>query len=154
MFAGAVFAQADKTVIDAFKKEAVPLQIEVEEAVNSVVPGLSGVVGRPQATYLEGYGVVVSLEVSLAPTRTPFSSPKTPAEVRTIVKQRQKLVEEKLGSVLKDLVAKEQFLTEADSLTIALHLFNSNPVDLPTLPSQLVLTVKKQDPATVIVREF
>jgi hypothetical protein len=151
MFAGSLMAQ-DKT--DLFKKEAAGLQAAVEEAVNSLVPGPAGVLERPRATYLEGYGIVVSLQASFEPTRNPFSSPKTPAEVRSIVNERRKLVQERLEKLIKERVAKMKSVDESESLTVALHLFNSNPADLPDFPSQLVLTAKKQDPTVVIAREF
>ena len=148
--AGTVFAQADKA---QFKKEAAALQAAVEEAVNSVVPGL-GVIEHPRAARLEGYGVVVSLQASFEPTRNPFSSPKTPEEVRKIVTQRRKDVQAKLDAVLKQHVVNMQSVGTTESLSIVLHLFNSNPADLPDFPSQILLTVKKQDPAHVTVSDF
>lgn len=153
IFAGSVWAQTDKERVDLFKKEAPILQAAVEEAVNSLIPG-PGVLERPRATYLEGYGVVVSLQASFEPTRTIFSSPKTPAEVKRIVNERRKAVQEKLEMLLKERVATMQSIGGAESLSIALHLLNSNPADLPDFPAQILLTVKKQDPARVIVREF
>jgi hypothetical protein len=154
MFAGMAFAELDKAQIDVFKRDAAPLQAAVEEAINSVVPGPAGVLEHAKATYLEGYGVVVSVEASLEPTRTPFSSPKTPSEIRTIVAQRRKAVQEKLETLLKERTLKMQSIGETEALTIAFHLFNSNPADLPNLPSQVVFTVKKQDPTHVIIQEF
>src|SRR5688572_28402703 len=106
LFAGVAFGQVDKAQIDAFKKEAASLQAAVDDAINSQVPGPAGVMQHAKATYLAGYGIVVSLEASLEPTRTPFSSPKTPAEVRTIVTQRRKAVQDKLEGLLKDRMAK------------------------------------------------
>ena len=153
VFSAAATAQ-DKAQADVFKKEAIALQAAVEEAVNSQVPGPAGVLEHPRAAQLEGYGIVVSLQASFEPTRNPFSSPKTPAEVRNIVSDRRKLVQGKLESLLKERVVKMQSVGDAESLTIALHLFNSNPADLPNLPGQIQLTVKKQDPTQVIVREY
>lgn len=154
MFVGGVWAQTDKERVDLFKKEAPILQAAVEEAVNSLVPGPAGVLERPRAAYLEGYGVVVSLQASFEPTRTIFSSPKTPADVKRIVNERRKAVQEKLEMLLKERVTKLQSIGDAGSLSIALHLLNSNPADLPDFPAQILLTVKKQDPAHVIVSEF
>jgi hypothetical protein len=154
IFASCAFAQADKSQIDAFKKEALPLQGAIDGAVNSVMVGFTGVLEHAKATYVDGYGVVVSLETSLVPGYTPFNSPRSPSEIKADVNQRKKAVQEKLESLLKDQVAKLQCLGEADSLTIAVHFFNANPGALPTFPSQLQLTVKKQDPTHVIPREF
>lgn len=146
LLASGAFAQTDKAQLEVFKKEAIPLQAAVDEAVNSLVPGPAGVLEHAKATYLPGYGVVVSLEASFEPGHTPFSSPKSPAEVRTIVEKRRRDVQAKLEQLLKDRVGKMQSLGAMESLTIALHLFNSNPVDISNLPSQLVLTIKKAEP--------
>ena len=154
MFAGSAFAQADKAQIDLFKREAALLQVAVDEAVNSLVPGPDGVLERPRAAYLEGYGVVVSLQATFGPTRNIFSSPKTPAEVRKIVNDRKNAVQQKLENLLKERVAKMQSISDTESLSIALHLLNSNPADVPDVPEQLLLTVKKSDPTRVIVRAF
>jgi hypothetical protein len=154
LLAGCAFAELDKGQVELFKKDAVPLQAAVEETINSQVPGPAGVLERAKATYLEGYGIVVSLEASLEPTRTPFSSPKTPNEVRAIVAQRRKAIQEKIENLLKERISKLQSLGDLESLTVALHLFNSNPADLPNLPSQVVLTIKKQDPAHISIQEF
>src|SRR6185436_17088485 len=100
------------------------------------------------------YGVVVVLEVILEATRNPFSSPKTPNEIRKIVAERTTLVREKMQAFVKDRVQKLQCLGDTDALTIAVQLFNSNPADVPDLPSQLILTVKKSDVTQVAVREI
>jgi hypothetical protein len=154
LFASGALAQTDKPPIELFKKEGPQLQEAVEEAVSSVVPGPAGLTGHPKATYLDGYGVVVLAEVMLEASRNPFSSPKTPKEVQAIVAQRMKLVQEKLQAVLKDRVGKMQSMSDTDSLAIALLLFNVNPADVPELPSQLILTIKKRDPTQVAVRQF
>lgn len=148
------FAQLDKARIDTFKKESAPLQFAVKDAVNSLIPGPAGVMEDPRATYLEGYGVVISLQVSLEPTRNPFSSPKSPAEIRAIVTQRRKEVQGRLEALLKDRTMKLQSVRDGESITIALHLLNSNPADVPELPAQIQLTTKKVEPVQVVVQEF
>ncbi len=154
IFASTVFAQVDRAQVDTFKKEAVALQAAIEETVNSLVPGPAGVLEHPKASRLDGYGVVVSLQASFEPTRNPFSSPKTPDEVRRTVNQRRKEVQAKLETLMKQRVVNMQSIGETESLSIALHLFNSNPADLPDLPGQILLTVKKQDPAKVVVLDY
>jgi hypothetical protein len=145
--------ETDKSV-EAFKKESAPLQNVVEEVVNSALPGFSGVLEHAKATYIDGYGVVVSLEVTLEPGYSPFSTPKTPGELKSLTAKRRKEIEENLERLLKDRVAKLQCLGDSDALTIAMHLFNAHPVDLPNLPTQIQLTLKKQAPDHVIRREF
>jgi hypothetical protein len=121
--------------------------------MNATVAG-RGVMESSKATYLEGYGAVLTLEASLEPPRNPFTSPKTPAEVRAIVNERRKTIETKITNLLKDRVGKMDSIAPTDSVTVVVYLFNSNPADVPDLPSQLVFSVKKQDPSHVVTRPF
>ena len=153
MFSGSALAQADKAQNDLFKREAVSLRAVVDDAASSVVPG-AGVLQSAKATYLEGYGIVISIEAALEPTRNPFSSSKTPADVRALVTQRRKDLQQKLENMLKERTGALQSIAPAESVSIVVYLFNSNPADLPNLPAQFVLTSKKQDPSRITVREF
>jgi hypothetical protein len=150
---------------DRLKKESQPLQSAINDVINNTVPGF-GLLTPSRATYLEGYGLVVTLEVSLEPTRNPFSSPKTPAEVRNIVSQRRKEIRDKLTALLTERVASLESVGPAESVAVIVHILNTNPADLPDVPAQLVLTMKKQtaldaksgrianNPSLVTVREF
>lgn len=142
-----------KEQIDVFKKEAALLRAAADEAVNSSVPGMA-LLQVSKATYLEGYGVVVTLEAQLEATRNPFSSPKSPAEIRTIVAQRRKDVQQKLEKLVKDRTGTLKSIGDTESLTVVLYLFNSNPADLTDLPSQIVFSARKQDPADIKIRVF
>ena len=153
MFAATAFAQSGKARLDSFKKEAPALQDAVNGVIDSTVPGL-GLFQKAKATYLEGYGIVITLEASLEPTRNPFSSPKTPAEVRAIVTERLREIQQKLERFLKERTASLASLDSTDSIAIVLYFFNSNPADLPDLPAQVVLTAKKQDASRITFREF
>lgn len=153
MFAVTAFAQSGKARLDIFKKEAPALQDAINEVIDSTVPGM-GLFQKAKATYLEGYGIVITLEASLEPTRNPFSSPKTPAEVRAIVSERRREIQQKLERFLKERTASLASLDSTDSIAIVLYLFNSNPADLPDLPAQVVLTAKKQDASRITLREF
>jgi hypothetical protein len=154
LFAAGAFAQqVDKARMDAFKKESSVLTAAVEEAVSGVVPGRS-VLETAKATYLEGYGAVVTLEASLEPTRSPFTSAKTPAEVRQTIAQRRRAIQQKIETVLKQRTAAMQSVGSKDAVTIVLYLLNSNPADVPDLPSQVVFTARKDDPSQVSVREY
>jgi hypothetical protein len=145
-------AETDKAQLDLFKKESAAVRAAIDDAVNSTLSG--GRADAAKAAYLEGYGAVFTLEASLEPTRSPFSSEKTPAEVRNIVAERRTTLEAKLEKVLKDRVGTLQSIAATDSVTIVLFLFNSNPVDVPDLPSQIQFTVKKADPAQVTIRKY
>jgi len=152
VFASAAFAQ-DKAQTDLFKKEVAPLQAAVEEAVNGSAAG--GLFQHAKATYLDGYGVVVTVEGALEPGRNPFSgSSKTPAEVRSSVARRRAQIREKLEELLKQQSVMLKSVGQEESLTVVLYLVNSNPADVPDLPAQIVLSAKKQDPTHIIFREF
>jgi hypothetical protein len=157
LFAAAASGGIDKAQMDAFKKESVVLNQAIGDAVGSVIPGRS-YIDLPKATYLEGYGVVITLEASLGPTRTPFSVAETPEQVRKTVSQRRKDITEKLENILKQRIGAMQSIAPNDSVTIVLYLLNSNPADVPDLPAQILLTAKKppqkEDPVQVVRQEF
>jgi len=128
------------TQVDVFKKEMAPLQNAVDSAITETG---ARIMSNSKATYLEGYGVVVVVEVMLEAPRNPFSGLKTPEETRKIVKTRQQDVTSKLSDLLKEKIAKTDSVGANDSLTLIVHILNTNPVDVPDLPSQLVITMKK-----------
>jgi hypothetical protein len=153
VFITSALAEVDKAQLDLFKKESAALRLAIDEVVNASVSG-RGSAESAKATYLEGYGALFMLEATLEPTRNPFQSVKTPDEVKKIVAERRKTIETKLEALLKQRVATLQSVGPTDSVTVVLYLFNSNPVDVPDLPSQIVFTVKKQDPARVNILAF
>jgi hypothetical protein len=152
LFTATAFAEMDKAQFDTFKKEAASLRGAIDDAVSSVVPGRS-YLDSAKATYLEGCGAVLTLEASLGPTRTPFST-VTPQEVRKTVKERHEAITKKLEAVLKKNAGVIQSIAPNESVTVVLYLLNSNPADVPDLPSQILFTVKKQDPTQVVIREY
>ncbi|MBI4472438.1 MAG: hypothetical protein HY646_07195 [Acidobacteria bacterium] len=138
----------------AFKKEAPALQASVDDTVNNSIPGLA-LLQKAKATYLEGFGVLVSFEVALEPPPNPFSSnPKRPEEIRKLVADRRAMLQPKLEALIKQRVTALQSVGATESLALVVHLFNPNPTALPNLPGQIVLTVKKQDPSRVKVSEY
>ena len=152
LFAVTAYAGIDKAQVENFKKESLALRGAVADAARAAIPG--NYLDLPKATYLEGYGVVVTLEASLLPTRTPFSSVETPEQVRKTVSERRKEITQKLEEVLKKRVGAMESIAPNDSVTIVLYLLNSNPVDVPDLPGQILFTAKKQDPTQVTIQEF
>ena len=56
---------------DHFKKDAPSLQADVDQAIT---PAVYRIMQNSMASPLEGYGVVVVLEVTLEPPPNPFSS--------------------------------------------------------------------------------
>ena len=141
--------QAD--VFKVFKKEMAPLQSAVDTVVTSTG---SQVLQRSRAAYVEGYGIVVTLEVAFETPQNIFSSPKSSAEVRSLVAQRRKDVQEKVTALVKQRVATTDSMGPMDSLAIVIHVLNTNPADIPNLPVQILMIAKKESPQQVAYREF
>jgi len=145
LFSSALLAQNPPSA-EAIKKDVQTLQNATNDTVTGVVSGL-GVFQAARGTFLEGYGVVITMEVALEPPRNPFVVVKTSADVRNTVSQKRKATVEKLTSLLKEKVPTLESIGPNESATVIVYLLNANPGDLPDLPAQLVLTVKKQDAA-------
>ena len=128
------------TQVDIFKKEMAPLQSSVDTTVSGIG---ARVMSNAKATYLDGYGVVVVVEVMLEPPRNPFDGFKTSDATKAIINTRYKELTGKLSDLVKDRVAKTDSVGATDSLTIIVHILNSNPADVPNLPGQVVITMKK-----------
>src|SRR5438046_9131124 len=79
------------------------IQDAVNEIVGTPIPG-GGVLQVAKGAYLDGYGIVVSLEVAFGPFVNPFSPQKTPEDIRTTATQRLKEVQDTLTSILKQKV--------------------------------------------------
>jgi len=148
-----LLALAATPQIDAFKKEASGLQSAIDQIVNNSIPG-PGMLQKAKATYLEGFGVVVTVEVALEPPPNPFSNPKSPEELRRVVNQRSGLIRSKFQDLVKQRIVTLQSVGPTESLAVVLHLFNPHPAALPAMPGQIVFTAKKQDPSNVAIREY
>jgi hypothetical protein len=129
----------------------------VQNAVNDVV-GLSvpgwGVLQGAKGAYLKGYGIVLNIEVAFDPPVNPFSPQKSPEDVRTSATQKRGEVQAKLANVLKQKLPLLTSLNQGDSVAIILNILNTNPVYMPDMPSQIVLSAKKQDAQRVSVDEY
>src|ERR1019366_9233795 len=132
------------TQTDAFKREMTPLQNSVDTIVSSTGARFMGSDGS-KATYLDGYGVVVVLEVMLEPPSNPFGPSKTD-QVKTIVGQRRQQLEGKISDLLKQQVTKMESVGPTESMAVIVHILNVTRADVPDLPKQLVLSVKKDAP--------
>jgi UDP:flavonoid glycosyltransferase YjiC (YdhE family) len=140
---------------ETIKKDVQTLQSAANDVVGGIVSGL-GVLQAARGTFLDGYGIVVTMEVALEPPRNPFTAMKTSNDVVTTVNQKRKATVEKLTSLLKEKTPTLASIGPTESATFIVYLLNANPGDLPDLPAQLVLTVKKQDAAagTVNLHEY
>ena len=145
---------AGSSQTDSFKKEMKPL----ESAVDAIV-GSTGVqkTQAPKASLIEGYGVIVTMEIALETPAIgpPFGPARNVAEARATVTKRRKELQEKISTFLTERVTKLESVASGESFTIVIHILNANPGDLPDLPVQLVFSVKKQfPPPQVTFREF
>jgi hypothetical protein len=154
IMSSSLFAQAPASA-EKIKKDVQALQNAANDTVSSIVSGL-GVLQAARGTFLEGYGVVVTMEVALEPPRNPFTAMKTSDDVRTTVSQKRKATVERLTALLKERTPTFESLAPNESATIIVYLLNANPGDLPDLPAQLVFSIKKQDAptGTVNLREY
>jgi hypothetical protein len=146
-----LFGAAQEDVVKVFKKEMAPLQSAVDGLVSS-----SGaqVMQRSHAAYIEGYGIIVSLELVFERPQGIFDTPKAPAEIRSLIAQRRKDIQDKVTAFVKNRVATMDSLGATDSLTIVLHIMNTNPTDVPNLPVQIQITARKDSPQQAAFREF
>ena len=136
---------------DVFKKEMAPLQSAVDAVVTPVV---ARVLQSSKASQLEGYGVVVTVEVTLEIPRTPFSSSAAAGEIQASVARRRKDLTDKMRAFVKERVTTMASVASAESLTVIVHVANFNLADLPNLPKQILFTAKKEAPDEVSIREF
>ena len=136
---------------DSLKKEIGPLQ----ESVKGTLAGsVARIMQDPKATYLEGYGVVITVEVALETPANPFSRVKSDQELRSSVTQRRKEIKSKLSDLLTQRIVKLDSLGPAHSVAVVVYLLNGTPVETPDLPTQLVISVRKDSPADVKIREY
>jgi hypothetical protein len=148
------WAQAATSVqSDAFRKESGALQKAVDDAIGEVAG--TAILQPSKATYLEEFGIVISLEVALEQPRNIFSNPTlTRNTVSSSVPERQRLVREKVKQFLTQKAMTLQSLNTEQSIVVAIHIFNSNPVENPKLPAQMIFIVKKEEPTRVVMREL
>jgi len=135
---------------DVFKKEMGPLQAEVDSVILSTGAQVSQ---KSKAAYLDGYGVIVSVEVVFESPQNPFSGAKRPEEIRSLVAQRRKEVKDKMAELVKKHVATMDSIGASESLAIIVHVLNANPVDARNLPIQILFSAKKDSPQQIAFRE-
>lgn len=102
----------------------------------------------PRGAYLEGYGVVFTMEVNLYTMRyrSPFdASPYSQKEIstaRAVKLARTKDLEALLRDVLRNNGMGLDFVPADESVAVVVHLFNQ--AEHRDLPSQLAVQTKKQ----------
>ena len=136
--------------VETFKKEMTPLQSSVDNLITSTG---SQLLQRSRAAYIEEYGIVVTLEVAFEGPQNPFSGFKSSAELRTLVTQRRKDIQEKMTAFVKQRVSTMDSIAPTESLTVVLHVLNTNPGDVKNLPMQILVSAKKDSSQPAVFRE-
>jgi len=146
----ALYLLATPTV-DAFKREMEPLQTSVDAAIASTS---AQIMRKSQATYLEGYGVVVMIEVAFEGPQGIFNTPRPAAELRKLVEQRRADLQEKLKVFVAQRVATADSLESSESFTVVVNVLNTTPAAVPKLPVQIQVSAKKGSQQPPSYREF
>ncbi len=145
-------AQAGTDQLSRFRQESAVMAAALDDAFSSIVPG--PLLQRSKATQLDGYGLVVTVEVALEPPRNPFSGVKQPEEIRRSSAERREALKEKAVELLQNRVAGLASVGSDERVAIVIHLLNTNPADLPDLPTQVVVSVGKQAAADLEARRI
>src|SRR5438093_4648454 len=119
-----VYGQASPTD-EKIKADVRTIQTAVNDIVGTPIPG-GGVLQVAKGAYLDGYGIVVSLEVAFDPPVNPFSPQKSPEEIRTTAAQRLKEVQDKLTTVLKQKVMLLESIAPSESVSVILNIMTLN----------------------------
>jgi hypothetical protein len=133
------------------RKEITALQSEVDAVA---IPAVARVEQQSKATYLDGYGFVVTMEVALVTPPNLFSTPVSPADLKSSAAKRRKDLADRLQAFLKERVPKMDFIAPAESFAIVVYIRNYTQADVPNLPTEMLFTIKKESPDQVTTREF
>ena len=115
----------------------------VDDRVGGVVAG--PMLQTAKATYLEGYGLVVTVEVALELPRNPFSGLRPIEEIRQSSQRRHRALKEQVLNMVRELPPRISGLAPDDKFAVIVYMLNTNPVDLPDLPTQFVAAVARRD---------
>jgi hypothetical protein len=144
-------AQTAGSKSEMFRKEGPALQAAVDQGI-SEVPGIS-ILQTSKATYIQEFGIVVTLELTLEANRSPFNVDAR-AEKPAVVNERLQRVRDKMKQLLLQKAPGLRTAGDDQFVVIVVHIFNSNPVDRPNLPQQIIAMVKKSEPSNVTFREL
>ena len=118
-----------------------------ERAIDEVSP--MALAGVTRGFYLEGFGVVFSLEVNVVPTPniSPFFRGYNEEQKRALNRRKQerlKLLAARARKILTEEAAKVESLPADETLALAISLFYYNWEDIGGLPFQLVVQAPKR----------
>ncbi len=144
-FASLACAQPD---YPAIKRQTQLFETVLDTAVRQHFEQPFLMLQETRGAYLEGYGVVFTLEVNLYPLRlrTPFAatpySDKELAAARTQKLARIKDLEVLIRDLLRDHGMGLNFLPADENVAVVVHLFNQ--AEHRDMPTQLAVQTRKQ----------
>lgn len=142
-FVLALLPQANGGRIDAFLQAVPGITDSLDQIADGVARG--PLLQRTKATLLEGYGMVLTLELRLDDPPSPFAS-RTPVEnARRLTAARLRTLKDDIVDFMKEALPGLSVISPTESLTVVVYVLNTNPVDLPHLPTQVLLAVTRQD---------
>ena len=118
-----------------------------ERAIDEALP--MALAGVTRGLYLEGFGVVFSLEVNVVPTPniSPFFRGYNEEQKRALNRRKQerlKLLEARAREILVHEAAKVEALPADETLALAISLFYYNWEYITGLPFQMVVQAPKR----------
>jgi len=142
LFAAIVAPGRGVARVDVDPVQAADLERAVDSSVGGVVPR---VFRDARATYLGGYGMIVTIEVTLDIPRNPFSASRSPEDARASAMEVIEAIRQRSVELLGAELPRIEGLGADERLTVVVYTVNPNPVDLPDLPSQILISVSKGD---------
>src|SRR5258708_10467346 len=147
LLTAAAFAKPIQPDYAAIKRQTQLFETVLNTAVQQRFEQPFLILQETKGAYLEGYGVVFTLEVNLSPMRyrTPFAaspySEKELAAARAQKLARIKEMETLIRDLLRDHGMGLEFVPPGDHVAVVVHLFNQ--AEQKDLPSQLTGQVEK-----------
>jgi len=145
-----VRAQSPPSNLSALKGEMKVIEAVIDGTMAQTFAQPFGLLEKTQGTYLPGFGLAFSLEVSLYPLRAPNPFNLTPlskAELDTAQKaklERIATIKESVPRLLADHAMSLRDLSSDDSVAVVVHLFEVQSGDTK-FPDQLVIEARKSD---------
>ena len=145
-----VRAKSPPSNLSALKAEMKVFEAVIDGTMAQTFAPPFGLLEKTQGTYLPGFGLAFSLEVSLYPLRAPNPFNLTPlskAELDTAQKaklERITTIKESVPRLLADHAMSLRDLSSDDSIAVVVHLFEVQSGDTK-FPDQLVIKTRKSD---------
>ena len=139
----ALLPQSNADRIAEFRQAAPNITNSLDLVADEIVPG--PLLQKAKATMLDGYGVVMTLEVRLDAPPSPFASRPPIDSVRRLSSARVRDLKDRIIDFMEETLPRLGAISASESLTVVVYVLNTNPVDLPDLPTQVQLTATRQD---------